>query len=213
MKKRKCGKPIRKAKNGADRGVCMRKPEHNGHCSSRTCLYCGIQFTKGNSVSNGFCKDCNREQSRDWKRKHLGYQPMNRQTPGEFHTFPCGCSGVLPQERGTSNQFAIKVLKQGWACRVTAVLGGIRKQSERDGYKPIDLNTPHSVIRKMMQEKNCALCGEPLKWELGRGKTPHLHHDHDTGQPIGFSHHRCNPRALESRVRELETEVAFLRAA
>jgi hypothetical protein len=44
------------------------------------------------------------------------------------------------------------------------------------------------------------ICESPLEWECGYGKTPHLHHDHDTGGPIGFAHVQCNMEELRGIV-------------
>jgi hypothetical protein len=45
-------------------------------------------------------------------------------------------------------------------------------------------------------------------------------HDHSSGEPIGFAHPRCNPRAeaneifrLKAEVKKLQQEVQFLKAA
>ena len=84
--------------------------------------------------------------------------------------------------------------------------------AKRGNYKPIE-NTPHSVIRELMNKDVCVLCGKKLTWAFGLSKTPHLHHDHETGKIIGFTHPVCNPFALQNRIFELEAEVAFLKAA
>ena len=59
-----------------------------------------------------------------------------------------------------------------------------------------------------MEEKLCWRCRKPMHWEnLGKGKTPHLHHNHETGEIYGFTHSRCNPSALEEEIRELRKEI------
>jgi hypothetical protein len=64
----------------------------------------------------------------------------------------------------------------------------------------------------MMAEPNCERCGEPLVWEFGLGKTPHLHHNHETGEPIGFTHPVCNPRAMEDEIDRLKAVVKKLKS-
>jgi len=71
-----------------------------------------------------------------------------------------------------------------------------------------------------MMRHDCVLCGEPLKWEFGLGKTPHLHHHHDTGEIIGFAHTVCNPNAevkeifrLKEEVKKLQEQIQLLKAA
>lgn len=123
-------------------------------------------------------------------------------------SYRCGCSVILPR-RGKSDQFSIWS-GHGFRCRIREILQRSTRHAERLGYKPINPDTPHTIIREMMQE-NCVLCGERLKWEFGPGKTPHLHHDHDTGEAVGFTHNRCNPNALENRVKKLAIELEVCR--
>jgi len=133
---------------------------------------------------------------------------------------------MIPELGGNPNQFVRKMSNSRnhnrpfWTCRVRVILDSIRCAARKRNYQPINPNTSHSVIRQLMQEKNCVLCGEPLDWELGRGTTPHLHHDHETGEIYGFAHPKCNPRAeakeifrLKSEVRKLQQEVQILREA
>jgi hypothetical protein len=63
-----------------------------------------------------------------------------------------------------------------------------------------------------MAEPDCERCGQPLTWEFGVGKTPHLHHSHTTGQPLGFTHPHCNPQAMEDEIDRQRDEISSLRA-
>jgi hypothetical protein len=102
---------------------------------------------------------------------------------------------------------------RGWACRILVILIKSKNEAKKRGYKPINPNTPHNTIRQMMEEP-CVHCGDPLNWaELGRGKTPHLDHDHETGAVNGFSHHVCNPRALKNEIDKLRADYAALKKA
>jgi len=92
--------------------------------------------------------------------------------------------------------------------------------AEKKDHAPIDLKTPHSLIRELMKAELCWRCKRPLKWTLGMGKTPHLHHSHTSGEIFGFTHPHCNPLALEheidelrQRIAELEQEMSLARAA
>ena len=96
-------------------------------------------------------------------------------------------------------------------CRVAKIFATNFQDSVKGGFVAINQNTPHSTIRKMMEEKFCWRCGEPLKWEFGLGKTPHLHHSHKTGEPLGFTHSRCNPNAMEHEIDSLKAEITRLR--
>lgn len=168
----------------------------------KTCVRCEVAPCM---IKRSICAECLGK----WRRQRYGQKPINSQTPGSIHTFPCGCSGILPKEKGRgNNKFARVARGRGWYCRVARIL--TESTSKRGGYNPIDPKISHSVIRKLMEEKTCWRCKQPLKWVFGAGKTPHLHHNHDTGEVYGFTHSRCNPNALEHEVDELRHRIAEL---
>ncbi len=210
----KCKKKMPLAKNGNERGVCSREANHRQRHGNHTCYRCGVQLTSKSAPPSkmrrgGVCRKCFVEENRE----RLGQTPQVYQVARSQFMFICGCSGVL-SARGQSNQFTLWTNgKPGYfRCRVSNILRSSAGDAKKHGYTPINPNTPHLVIRQMMEEKNCTLCGNPLDWSvLGRGTTPHLHHDHVTGQIYGFAHAKCNPLALQRRVRELETEVKQLK--
>lgn len=136
--------------------------------------------------------------------RSINYQQANTQ-----HIFPCGCSGRLPV-RKCSNKLAIW-LGLGWRCRVSVILLGSQKGAMRGEYAPVLAALPHEIIRRMMDAPNCERCGKPLNWEFGFGKTPHLHHNHKTGAPLGFTHPICNPHALENEIDKLRDEIRTLK--
>jgi len=215
-----CGKKMPLANNGNERGFCTLQIGH-GRCGNGTCFGCGVKLRKVNSrpsvFKKGFgqCRNCWRKYVFD-RRRLNGCHVMNRQTPGRAHIFPCGCSGTLPCSKGEANQFA-SATKRTWTCRVTKILLGSKDTSKRYGYKPIDQKTPHKVIRQLMAAKKCGRCRQPLAWNFTSGKqfgqTPNLHHDHETGKALHFVHSgaKCNPKDLQTRICELETEVKQLK--
>jgi hypothetical protein len=200
-----CGKLVPKAKNGVYRGVCGRLPTHNGRHANGTCTQCAVSLTFKNAAKNvvnlgqGMCRICRRYNIRN----RLGQNPKNYQRSGRKHTFiNCGCAGVLPRYGG-NNKFAAKS-GPVFICRVTRIIIGSQSRGKLYEYAPIPRSTPHSVIREFMEEPNCERCGEPLKWEFEVGKTPHLHHSHETGEIYGFTHPTCNPQALENEIDRLK---------
>jgi hypothetical protein len=195
-----CGKPMPAASNGNDRGTCTRLPKHGGGHSNRTCYACGAKLAP--NEKSGDCNKCHNDRAKQRRNR-----PMNYQHAGEHYIFRCGCSGILPVDKKESNKFASQGNK-GWFCRVSKILGASQRDAKRGGYVPIDVNTPHATIRQMMEEP-CVHCGEALDWtQLGRGKTPHLDHDHETGEVNGFSHQTCNPRALKIVIEKLKADCA-----
>ena len=131
------------------------------------------------------------------------------QKAGEFHKFPCGCEGVLPKNRGESNLLAKSnkntVRTRSWVCRILQILRSSKRVAEEQGYKPI--KATHGEIRELMKDNKCWLCKNELVWELGKGSTPHLHHDHESGKVYGFTHSRCNPRALQNEIIRLRKRL------
>jgi len=210
-----CGKSLPKAKNGADRGLCSRLRLHTGKCGNATCSTCAIKLSPKNcppswlwrkNKLSALCRLC----ARKAVRLRLGQKPQNYQQPGKKYTFRnCGCSGILPP-LGGHNKFAkTGNSKTGPAfhCRVSRILSVSQISARERGYAPVPKDTPHSVIRKMMDEPNCERCGQPLEWEFGQDKTPHLHHNHETGEPYGFTHPVCNPRAMEQEIERLKKQL------
>jgi hypothetical protein len=208
-----CKKPVKVAKSGVVRGICTRPAGHMGLHSNKTCSICGVSLTpksagESQRKNGGTCRKC----QRDWQRQEHGYKPRNLQIAKDFHTFPCGCSGLLPG-RGESNNFAV-FRSAYWYCRVSTILKGSFFAAKRRKYTSINPKTPHHIIRKLMSIKECWLCKRPLEWVFGKTSTPHLHHNHETGEIYGFAHARCNMNPLEDeiirlrkRIEELELET------
>lgn len=162
-------------------------------------------------------KDIAKSLSRSWSGVRLRARVLDISSlalyrcprhPNEYRKFPCGCEGVLP-DPGVSNKFVSCHIEKGqsvWICRVTGILLHSARSAKISGYKPVDRDIPHSVIRRLMDEPNCERCGLPLRWEFGPAKTPHLHHNHETGEVCGFTHPKCNLRALEDEIDRLRAE-------
>jgi hypothetical protein len=193
---------------------------HCGYHGNGTCRDCGVVLTLKNACpvvvqrGSGPCKRCSAD-SQEKRRRRLGIPLVNIQAPGAAHKFPCGCSGILPEKRGQSSTFAIWG-GHGWSCRVKRILisSSFTRRLKVKGYVPIDPDTPHATIRALMEEPNCERCGQPLSWnDLGKGKTPPLHHNNATGEIYGFTHLRCNTEAMEQEIERLKNENRKLRAA
>lgn len=162
---------------------------------------------------DGWCKPCHRIRAyAAFRRKHPNAGYKVHHVPNQPYTFICGCTGTLPSA-GKSSVFSLSsagTARVYFQCRVSSILVSSARSAKRDGYRPIPAETPHAAIRKMMEEPNCWLCHVPLLWEIGKGKTPHLHHNHQTGEPLGFTCSRCNPNALEQEVIRQRAEIAQL---
>lgn len=210
---KRCNKPVPKAKNGKSRGTCRLFAGHFGKHSSKTCRQCGTILNIRSATSSiialgcGLCRTC--------VRKLRNSKSLNKQILGNKHIFPCGCKGLLPKNPRQSNKFAIgrRIYNRFvFGCRVYTIISSSQLSSKYRGYSPIPKNTSHLEIRKLMERPNCERCSQPLSWaELGRCKTPHLHHDHETGEIYGFTHPVCNPLAMKQEIEQLRKEIKTLR--
>ena len=175
------------------------------------CPKCSTSLTPATAFPSvirkgGFCRQCHTVRA----RLKGGFRELNRQRPGASHTFTCGCTGVLPEKR-QYNIFAVWT-GHAFSCRVARILSQSRNDGRKRGYVPIDPNTPHWAIRKMMQAPICERFGEALFWDdLRIGSTPHLHHSHTTGEAYGFTHPHCNPHAMEREIERLKEEIKRLK--
>lgn len=161
-----CGAVMPRAKNGASRGQCTRQPHSGAGHGNNTCSGCGVKLLKSTARPSiylrgaGFCRLCTLQADR---ARHGGRKPFNTQHPGQFHTFStCQCSGILP-ESGGENKLAAR-RHSGFMCRISRILGSSIQAAKEHKHKPVDPNTPHSVIRTLMDNPNCVRCGEPLDW-------------------------------------------------
>ena len=151
------------------------------------------------------CKSCILA-ARAYTRRFGGVSPRNSQIAGDMHRFPCGCVGILPKSR-SNNQFACRSVR-GFMCRVSSILLNSQKSAYRKGYTAMALSTPHNIIRQMMSAPECVRCQQPISWSLlSKSTTPHLHHNHETGEIYGFTHARCNPLALEQENDRLRAQL------
>jgi len=203
-----CGKQVAPAKNGKNRGACVRPHNHRGVHVSETCWRCASPEVEHRKRSQGkLCKPCAVELYHKPNKKKKIFQ-----IPGSAHVFSrCGCEGILPVAHRVPSSFAAvsNPKMNGWTCRVRVILNTGATAARIGNYVAVPRNTPHEIIRKLMEEPLCVLCKELLDWSsLGAAKTPHLHHNHNTGEMYGFAHHKCNPLALENRIKELEERIS-----
>lgn len=68
----------------------------------------------------------------------------------------------------------------------------------------------YGLVVLMQNSKTCVLCGAVLDWSQ---KSPHLHHDHETGQVHGFAHQLCNQAEGMLMKMAPENRAHFIRTA
>lgn len=64
-----------------------------------------------------------------------------------------------------------------------------KRVAKKDGYLPANIDAI-SMVELMKKSTICIGCEELLNWEAER--KPCLHHNHATGDVVGFVHSRCN---------------------
>lgn len=198
-------------------GSCDKLKNHAGGHSNNRCTICGIVRTKRNTflcriVKRGsWCKKCTKDRRH---KLHPEIRSINFQRLGKRHIFPCGCSVILPKEYKSNKDVVACTggIKNYFRCRITNVLGVTIRTSEVKNYAGPKLMS-HIILRKMMNQP-CVFCGEFLDWIiLGRGKTPCLDHDHESGKINGFAHPVCNSFGLRRVNKKLLSTIRALKEA
>lgn len=78
---------------------------------------------------------------------------------------------------------------RGWASGILSVANGAAKLR---GYAKPNISAEDLIIL-MRASKFCVGCGGNLNWtSKPKKRTPHLHHNHETGVVSGFCHQFCN---------------------
>jgi hypothetical protein len=84
--------------------------------------------------------------------------------------------------------------KMRWCCRICSPRGWANvnldvavKKAKSLGYAPPKIGV-EEYVKMMKSSKRCGLCDGLLDWN----RSPHLHHNHVSGQVIGFCHAACN---------------------
>ena len=71
------------------------------------------------------------------------------------------------------------------------VLRWARRCCKKFGYATPDI-TPEGLVNLYNVSTHCVGCGGPLNWGHDNRHQPHLHHNHVTGEVLGFCHALCN---------------------
>lgn len=88
-----------------------------------------------------------------------------------------------------------------WAQRI---LSRHRQDARKGGYAPTKISV-ENLLKLLAESPNCCGCGEPLNYAGVGFKAPCLHHNHDSGDAVGFCHRECN--SLEGQLRKLEDRL------
>lgn len=152
-----CGRLVRKAKNGAERGACIRASFHCGPCTNGTCCGCGVLITRENSpINNAYATGLNNRcsvcchsyvylpvaekrklKSREWYASH----------PNEAKAG--GRKRKLARYRLSPEDYAEKVKSQNHRCLICD-----RTVSEAGPYR-LSVDHDHSCCPR---EKSCGKC-------------------------------------------------------
>jgi Recombination endonuclease VII len=84
-----------------------------------------------------------------------------------------------------------------WAQRI---LSRHRQDARRLGYAPPNI-TAKKLLKLLEKSPNCCGCDAPLDYQASGFNAPCLHHNHETGEVVGFAHRECN--SLEGQLQKL----------
>lgn len=88
-----------------------------------------------------------------------------------------------------------------WAQRILSS----HRQNARKGKYAATQITPAKLLKILKTSPSCCGCGAPLNYEAVGFEAPCLHHDHNTGEVVGFAHRECN--SLEGQLKKLGTRL------
>lgn len=88
-----------------------------------------------------------------------------------------------------------------WAQRILTTL---KRLSRKSGHAGPTL-TPPQLLKMLESSPICCGCNAPLDYNAVGWCAPCLHHNHETGEVIGFAHRECN--SLEGQLQKLGTRL------
>ncbi len=103
--------------------------------------------------------------------------------------YQCGDCGTGGCEHGRRRPSRCRICKPlNWA---KYILQGLNRKAKKKGHVQAN-GTPEEVVR-LSSTPDCYACWMPLNWSgQGPTETPHLHHNHENGEILGFVHPVCN---------------------
>jgi hypothetical protein len=117
---------------------------------------------------------------------------------------PCGGSRICPHK---------KYLYQCWHCDPRGwadhCIRRAKSDAKRRNHAGPEIN-PEELVNLRRKSDTCFFCEQTLSWSNPKN-SPHLHHDHDTGEVFGYAHPVCNN--IEGYIKSLgpSAAVKFLR--
>jgi 5-methylcytosine-specific restriction endonuclease McrA len=115
---------------------------------------------------------------------------LYKQIPGMYYTFRCGSIFRLPPIPGYSDEFCLwRNQNNSWICRSCMIIRASYWHAKYRRYTPDRTNCPNLVLI-IKNQSECSAC--KIEFSVLAHKEKHLHHDHDTGEVLGFLCQDCN---------------------
>jgi hypothetical protein len=161
----------------------------------------------------------------------------DRQIPGQSFTFKCGHQAMLPATKGEGNNAAYwrksrTEMSSNWGCRpcnvqllrevrntpigwARTILWQAKANAKKYGIARPNI-TVEDFIELAQTTTHCSACGHQLPALTYRKKKcserRQLHHNHETGEVIGFVHNHCNmAEGYLSRIPSVEGKRQFMK--
>ena len=117
---------------------------------------------------------------------------------GKFKWNCDDCGGLKRCEKHGRDARTCRIcFPKSWAQRI---LSRHRQDARKGGYLAPKI-TPKELLELLNKSLNCCGCGTLLNYKTVGFDAPCLHHNHDTGEVVGFSHRECN--SLEGQLQKL----------
>jgi hypothetical protein len=162
-------------------GVCSHDKKRDN------CRICSPQSFCEHNRRKGTCKDC-------------GGGSMCEHGRQRSNCKNCGGSAVCILH-GRTNRSCRLCFPKSWAVRI---LSANRANAKRAGYCP-PVVTAEDILILIDKSPLCCGCEEVLDYSQTGFKAPCLHHNHETGEVVGFAHRECN--SLEGQLQKLGHKI------
>lgn len=163
------------------------------------CRLCGGSFCEHN-ILRSECRICSpRNFCEHNRRKYAcadcGGGSMCEHKKQRSNCKICGRNAVC--KHGWVSRTCRECFPRAWAVRI---LSRTAKDARRGNYAAIKAS-PEEVLSLLGKSPLCCGCDQPLNYTIRGFRAPCIHHNHETGELIGFAHRECN--MLEGQLQKL----------
>lgn len=170
------------------------------------CIPCKGKFTCEHGKRKDSCISCKPKSycvhgRRKYICKDCGGKGICKHGRTRQNCAPCGGASVCVTHK-RQGRSCRECFPLAWAKRK---LSAIARGCRQGGYLKPQI-TAKEILKLIEEKPFCCGCGDKLNYDLRGFEAPCLHHNHSTGEVIGFAHRECN--SLEGQLSKLGTRLS-----